>query len=269
MKFRTKYMLLALLMLLTILLIVYVCLQLNQYQNNDGSSVAVSNSEDDTISDDEGEQIIAEEKDPRLRELTNDVMEYLADVCDEKNIDFGSKGVSIAAFYSYDNTLIIRFYVRYGCSYEHMLLCHNVAYYIQDWINDNYSDEELPLYRIECKRDRDNWSMLVEGYIDFANYDCWYDRDAKPARSIYCVDLQVNYTEENYEGLSFDGITFLCTSHGSNRMMEDYSVLKHFPDLERVRIPMLISKTDEEMDEFIEEIKQYLPPDCEIEIDQY
>lgn len=263
MKFKTKNLLLALLILIVLILAVFVCLKLSQHnQNNDGPSVAVSNNEDDTIPDDEG--------DPIFRELSNDVTEYLAVVCAENNIDLDiDEVVSIGGYYDYKNVLIISFYVSDGYFDDRMLLSHNVAYYIQDWINANYSDEELPLYRIECYRGHDNWSMLVEGYIDFANYDCWYDRDAKPARSMYCVDLQVNYTEENYEGLSFDGITFLRTSNAAERMVEDYSVLKHFPDLERVVISMLISKTDEEIEAFIEEIKQYLPPDCEIEIDQY
>ncbi len=270
MKFKTKYLLLALLMLIILILIIFVCLQLNQYQNNDGSSVAVSNSEDDTISDDEDEQIIEEEKDPRLSELKNDAWEYLMSVSAENNIELDTnKGVILGAYYNHKNVLEVYFYMRDYSIEDRMLMFHKLAYYIQDWINDNYSDEELPFYMIDCRREQDNWTMLVDGYIYFTNYDRWYMEYAKPARSMYWVDLQVNYTEDNYEGLSFDGITFLRTSNGSNRMMEDYSVLKHFPDLERVEIPMLISKTDEEIEAFIEEIKQYLPPDCEIEIDQY
>lgn len=253
-------------MLVTILLIVFVCLQLNQHQNNAETSAAVSENEDGNVSEDE--------KDPRLHDLSKDAEEYLAAICAENNIDLniGEDASICGDYYHYNRreVLEITFYLK-GCDFdERILLFHNVAYYIENWIDDNYSNEELPLYIIHCYENNAAWSTPLNCTIKFANFDCHLNiKYAKPERSMYYVDLQVNYIESYYEELSFKGITHLRTSHMVEKRMEDYSVLKHFPDLERVEIPMLISKTDEEIEAFIEEIKQYLPPDCEIEIDQY
>ncbi len=265
MKFRTKYLLLALLMLLIILLIVFVCLHLNQHQNNTETSAAVSENEDGDVSEDE--------KDLRLSDLSKDAEKYLAVICAENNIDLniGEDASICGDYYHYNRreVLEITFHLE-GCDFdERILLFHNVAYYIDNWIGDNYSDEEIPLYIIHCYENNAPWSTPLNCTIKFANFDCHLNIEyAKPARSMCWVDLQVNYTEDNYEGLSFDGITFLRTSHMVEKRMEDYSVLKHFPDLERVEIPLVAPKTDEEIEELIEEIKQYIPPDCEIEIDE-
>ncbi len=145
------------------------------------------------------------------------------------------------------------------------MLTRNVAYYIQDWINDNYSVEETSLYLIKCWENHSPSPLPSNGYISFSNFDCFNFRDiedAKPTRSIEYVDLQVSYDESNYRDLSFEGITYLRT--GTNKLIEDFSELKYFPNLEIVEFPIPVPKTDEEIDKLIDNVKQYCPTDCNI-----
>ena len=208
----------------------------------------------------------SDNEDSRLSDMSRDTKKYLADLCADNDINLDIKeDVHIGWYYYHPNILIISFDTRNIAVFNRVLIMRNVGYYIQDWINENYSVEETPLYEIHCCANYTNASTLSDEYIRFANFNCFHYRDideAKPARSIEYVDLQVNFGESRYEGISFEGVKHLQTEHIS--VMEDYGALKYFPDLESVMIPIITPKTDEEIREFVDSIKQYCPPGCEI-----
>lgn len=212
---------------------------------------------------------VSENEDGLFVNMSRDAKEYLAAFCADNNIELNIKEDTYIGWY-YDcwNVLRITFFAK-NC-YDvcnRLLIMRNVAYYIQDWINDNYSVEETPLYQITCWENYFSSSLPSNGYIEFANFNSVNHRDiedAMPARSIEYVDLQVRYGESDYGALSFEGVTNLRTGTETERLTEDFSVLKHFPDLENVEIPILTPKTDEEIGEFIDDVKQYCPLDCDV-----
>lgn len=211
---------------------------------------------------------VSENEDGLLVNMTRGAKEYLAAFCADNNIELNIKEDTYIGWY-YDcwNILNITFCAKDCYVHDRLLIMRNVAYYIQDWINDNYSVEETPLYQITCWENYFSSSLPSNGYIGFSNFNCFNFRDiedAKPARSIEYVDLQVRYGESDYGALSFEGVTNLRTGTETERLTEDFSVLKHFPDLENVEIPILTPKTDEEIGEFINDVKQYCPLDCDV-----
>ncbi len=212
---------------------------------------------------------VLESEDGLLVNISRNAKEYLAALCADNNIELNIKEDTYIGWY-YDrwNVLHITFCAK-DCYdvYNRLLIMHNVAYYIRDWINDNYSVEETPLYQIICWENYFSSYLPSDGYIEFANFNSVNHsdiEDATPARSIEFVDLQVSYDESSYRDLSFEGITHLRTGTTAERLTEDFSALKHFPDLEKVEIPILMPKTDEEINEFINDIKQYCPSDCDV-----
>lgn len=252
MKLKTKY-ILPILLILT--LIVSIC---------SVSQLLQSGADDSTPPD-----AVLENEDDPLVNMSRDTKEYLAALCADNNIELNvKKDTYIGWYYDVWNILNISFCAKDLYVHDRLLIMRNVAYYIQDWINDNYSVEETPLYRIECEENYFSSYLPSDGYICFSNFNCFNNycdiKDAKPARSIEYVDLQVRYDESSYRDLSFEGITHLCTGTRVERLTKDFSVLKHFPDLENVVIPILTSKTDEEINEFIDDVKQYCPSDCDI-----
>lgn len=242
MKLKTKY-ILPILLILTLIVLGCSALQLLQ-----------SGADDSTPPD-----AVLENEDDPLVNMSRDTKEYLAALCADNNIELNVKeDTYIGWYYDFRNILNISFYAKDCYVHDRLLIMRNVAYYIQDWINDNYSVEETPLYEIQC------WEYFSSplpsnGYIRFSNFNCFNYRDiedAKPARSIEYVHLQVNYNESSYRDLSFEGITHLCTGTTAEKLTEDLSVLKHFPDLENFEIPIIVSKTDEEIGELIDNVKQ-------------
>lgn len=211
---------------------------------------------------------VSENEDSLLGNMSRDVKEYLATLCADNNIEFSIKeDTYIGWYYNRWNILHISFYAKDCCVHDRLLIIRNVAYYIQDWINDNYSVEETSLYQIKCWENYFPSALPSNGYISFSNFNCFNFRDiedAKPARSIEYVDLQVSYNESSYRDFSFEGVTHLRTGTSAERLTEDFSVLKHFPDLENVMIPILMPKTDEEINDFIDDVKQYCPSDCNV-----
>lgn len=218
--------------------------------------------------DDSNPPTVVSEEDRLLGNLSRDAKAYLADFCADNNIELNIKeDTYIGWYYGSWNILNISFCVNNCYGHGRLSIMRNAAYYIQDWINDNYSVEETPLYEITCRENYRSSYLPSDGYISFSNFYCFTFRDiedAKPARSIEYVDLQVRYDESIYRDLSFEGITHLRTGTEAERLTEDFSVLRHFPDLEKVDIPILIPKTDEEINAFIDDVKQYCPSDCDV-----
>lgn len=250
MKLKIKY-ILPILLILTLIVLDCSASRLPQ-------SVADDSYPPNAVSENEGGLLV---------NMSRDAKDHLAALCADNNIKLNIKEDTYIGWY-YDswNILNITFCTKNCYGHDRLLIMCNAAYYIRDWINDNYSIEETPLYQIQCW---ENYSSPLpsNGYISFSNFYCFTFRDiedAKPARSIEYVDLQVRYDESIYRDLSFEGITHLRTGTEAERLTEDFSVLKHFPDLEKVDIPILTPKTDEEINEFIDDVKQYCPSDCDI-----
>ncbi len=257
MKLQTKY-IFPILIILTLIVTGCSASQLPQSRIDDSNShVAVLKNDDSLLAD-----------------MSHDAKKYLAVLCADNNIELNIKeDTYIGWYYDYWNILNISFRVKNCSAHERLLIMRNVAYYIQDWINDNYSTEETPLYEITCWENYLQTSLPYNGYISFSNFYSFNFRnieDAKPSRSIEYVKLQVNYTKSEYEGIFFEGITHLRTATQAERFLEDYRVLEHFPDLKNVEIPMLIPppKTQDDVDKFVENIKQYCPCDCIIEVNK-
>lgn len=249
MKLKTKYILLVLLIITLI------------FPSCSASKLQQGGADDSTPSAD-----VSENEDSLLGNMSRDTKMYLADFCADNDINLNIKeDVLINWYYDYHNILNISFDTRNIAVFDRLLIMRNVGYYIQDWINENYSVEGTPLYEIQCCANYTSSSTQPDEYIRFANFNCLHHRDideAKPARSIEYVDLQVNYGESRYQDIFFEGVKHLQTEHTS--VMEDFSPLKHFLDLESVTIPIITPKTDEEIRELVDSVKQYCPPDCEI-----
>ena len=141
----------------------------------------------------------------------------------------------------------------------------DVVDYLENYLkNDNILFTNR-YFRISFQNQFNYYSSTPPLYYSFSNFNPTIQRDSNilpENHNFFYFHLNDIYSINHYDGIIFENVTILESPTTSEAHMDDFSDLLHFPNLQVLYYNVLSADFDEDI--FIQEIKQFIPPDCEI-----